>query len=298
MTHAIPAQRPASRARVQLLLIDPQNDFCDLPATWWGRDALSGEAVAPSLPVAGAHADMQRLAGWLRQHGAQLDAITVTLDSHQRIDIAHPGFWRTRSGDAVAPFTAITAAQVRSGEYRPVRDDDVSRVLAYLDQLEVQGRYTHMVWPVHCEVGRFGHGVHAALAEALADWQLARGQAVRHVFKGLNPWTEHYSAFLAEVPDAGDPATALNTRLLAELDAADCLIVAGEAGSHCVRASCEHLVQYLPSGRPERLVLLTDCMSPVAGFEAAQADFLQAMRAHGVRLATSTDDLSAVVTSM
>ena len=37
------------------------------------------------------------------------------------------------------------------------------------------------------------------------------------------------------------------------------LIVAGEAGSHCVRASVEHLVLHLPSARPERIVLLTVC---------------------------------------
>lgn len=47
-----------------------------------------------------------------------MDAITVTLDSHQRYDIAHPAFWQQGNGDDsgdVAPFTAITAAQVRAG---------------------------------------------------------------------------------------------------------------------------------------------------------------------------------------
>ena len=71
----------------QLLVIDPQNDFCDLPATY----CPAGNA--PSLPVAGAHADMQRLAAFIRTQGHQLDAITVTLDSHQRFDIANPDFW-------------------------------------------------------------------------------------------------------------------------------------------------------------------------------------------------------------
>ena len=71
----------------QLLVIDPQNDFCDLPASH--RPACS----TPSLPVAGAHADMQRLAAFIRTQGHQLDAITVTLDSHQRFDIANPDFW-------------------------------------------------------------------------------------------------------------------------------------------------------------------------------------------------------------
>jgi len=38
-------------------------------------------------------------------------------------------------------------------------------------------------------------------------------------------------------------------------------------------------------------VLLTDCMSPVAGFEAQHQAFLDAMRARGVRLATSNEAL-------
>lgn len=78
----------------QLLIIDPQNDFCDLPATWWPA-ALPGHAAStgPALPVPGAHADMQRLAGWVNRHAARLDGITVTLDSHQAYDVAHPAFW-------------------------------------------------------------------------------------------------------------------------------------------------------------------------------------------------------------
>ena len=78
--------------------------------------------------------------------------------------------------------------------------------------------------------------------------------------------------------------------LLSRLDAADTLLIAGEAGSHCVRATVEHLLTHLPrvrAGQPGRLVLLTDCISAVAGFEAEQADFLARMAASGVRLARS-----------
>jgi nicotinamidase/pyrazinamidase len=112
------------------------------------------------------------------------------------------------------------------------------------------------------------------------------------VSKGENPWTEHYSAIQAEVPDAADPHTALNAALLADLDRAGTLFIAGEAGSHCVRATTEHLVDHLPGGDPGRIALLTDCMSPVGGFEAQQAAFLEAMRARGVRLLTAREALA------
>ncbi len=277
------------KASIQLLIIDPQNDFCDVPADWCPADPLTGGATRPALPVPGAHADMQRTAALIRAAGAALDDITITLDSHHRVDIAHPTFWRRRGGGEVAPFTEITAAQVRDGAFEPRDPAARPRTLAYLDQLESAGRYTLMVWPVHCEIGTWGHGVHAAVRAAYNDWESARLRGVRKVTKGENPWTEHYSAIQAEVPDADDEHTQTNAALLAQLDRADLLLIAGEASSHCVRATTEHIVANLPGGRPERLVLLTDCMSPVAGFEAQQAEFLAAMRTKGVRLMASDE---------
>ncbi|GKS75441.1 cysteine hydrolase [Acidovorax sp. SUPP950] len=277
----------------QLLVIDPQNDFCDLPTEWQPAHPLTGQSIAPALPVPGAHADMQRLAAFIRRQGQALEAITVTLDSHQRYDVAHPSFWRQGDGGEVAPFTTITAAQVRAGAFAPRDAAALPRVLAYLDALEAQGRYTLMVWPVHCEIGSWGHGVHADVLAACGAWQAQRQRAVHPVFKGTNPWTEHYSAIEAEVPDADDPATLLNTRLLHALGTADRLVVAGEAGSHCVRATTEHIVQHLPRLQPgwraDRLVLLTDCMAPVAGFGAQQQDFLDALQAQGAQLARSDE---------
>jgi len=273
-----------------LLLIDPQNDFCDLPPDWLPRSPVTGEPVRPALPVAGAHADLQRAAQLVQRLGSQLDAITVTLDSHHRIDIAHPGFWVEKaSGSAPGPFTSITAAQVRAGAYAPRDAAQLDRVLAYLDALEATGRYTLMVWPVHCQMGSWGHGVHAGLQAALDAWADAAGRSVEVVTKGENPWTEHYSALRAEVPDPADEDTELNEALLAELDCFDRVLIAGEAGSHCVRATVEHLAAHLPSRRLDKLVLLTDCISPVAGFEAQQANFLAAMQARGLQLASSTD---------
>jgi nicotinamidase-related amidase len=279
---------------VQLLVIDPQNDFCDVPAAYRPLDPLTGAAVAPALPVAGAHADMLRTAALIRAAGPAIDEITVTLDSHHQVDVAHPTFWRRADGGAVAPFTPITAAQVRAGEFTPRDAAALPRTLAYLDELEARGRYVLMVWPVHCEIGTWGHDVHADVRAAYNAWERAALRSVRKVTKGENPWTEHYSAIQAEVPDAGDPHTLPNTALVEALDRAQLLLVAGEASSHCVRATTEHLVARLPSGRPERVVLLIDCMSPVAGFEAQQAEFLAGMRALGVRAMTSTEALALV----
>ncbi len=262
-------------ASTHLLLIDAQNDFCDHPAS------ACPPGVAPALPVAGADADLQRVAHLLRTAGPRIAALTLTLDSHQRHDIAHPPFWRQADGREVAPFTLIRAADVRAGTYRPAQAEALPRGLAYLEALEAQGRYTHMVWPVHCEEGTWGHALHPAIAAACDGWAHATGRAPLFVFKGRNPWTEHYSAVQAEVPDPADPATQPNTELLAALAPAGEIIVAGQAASHCVRATVEHLMAQLP--RPERFTLLVDGMSPVGGFEAEAEAFFAHAQARGAR---------------
>ncbi len=282
------------KRKIQLLIIDPQNDFCDLPQPYRPIDPLSGEHLAPALPVDGAHADMQRLAAFIRQASDSLTDIAVTLDSHHRLDIAHPTFWRATDGGAVAPFTSITAAQVREGAFLPRDASALPRALAYLDELEARGRYTLMVWPVHCEIGSWGHNVHADVKAAYNLWEERRLGIVQAIAKGSNPWTEHYSAMQAEVPDPDDPDTQLNQALIDALDRADLLLIAGEASSHCVKATAEHIVANLRSGRMDKVVLLTDCMSPVAGFAAQHAGFLRDMRERGVRLATSEDVLTEI----
>ena len=274
------------KSNIHLLVIDPQNDFCDLPTDYLPVDPVTGTRRAPALPVTGAHSDMQSLAGLVRAGAAGITNITVTLDSHHRLDIAHPTFWRAGDGSAVAPFTPITAAQAREGRYLPRNPASLPRTLVYLDELESRGRYTLMVWAVHCEIGTWGHNVHADLRAAYNEWEERQLAIVDMVVKGSNPWTEHYSAVQAEVPDASDPGTQLNERLIATLDRADLIVIAGEASSHCVKATTEHVVENL-TGRLGRVVLLTDCMSPVSGFEAEHASFMTDMRGRGVQLATA-----------
>jgi nicotinamidase/pyrazinamidase len=282
-----------ARKKLHLLIIDPQNDFCDLPQDYCPQ--LAGALMAPALPVAGAHADMLRVAALIDQGGAGLTDISVTLDSHQRVDIAHPPFWRKADGSPVPPFTQILARDVPAGAYVPRRAEALEPVLAYLDALEASGRYVHMVWPVHCEIGSWGHSVHADVRRAYNHWEEAQVGIVDKVVKGTNPWTEHYSAIKAEVPDPADETTQLNVGFLARLRAADRIFIAGEAGSHCVKATTEHIVENFAEADVRKLVLLVDCMSPVAGFEAQYAAFIGDMRARGVGVAESRQVLPELI---
>ena len=277
-----------AKRHLHLLIIDPQNDFCDLPSEFCPADPLGGR-FSPALPVAGAHADMQRLARVIDAGRGGLSAITVTLDSHHHLDVAHPTFWQDETGAPVSPFTPITAADLRAGRFLPRSPASRERVQAYLDALEAAGRYTHMVWPVHCEIGTWGHNIHHNVRLACNRWEEAHHAITAKILKGQNPWTEHYSAMMAEVPDPDDPGTQLNEALVASLRQADRVFIAGEAGSHCVKATTEHIVANFSVAELDKLVLIRDCISAVSGFEAQYDSFLSAMRARGVRVARAAE---------
>lgn len=279
------------KRNLQLLVIDPQNDFCDLPVDYLPTVPEKGTGCTPALPVSGAHADMLRVADLINCGLNGLSGISVTLDSHHRLDIAHPTFWKDAQGEAVVPFTQISATEVRSGKYLPRNAEALPRVLAYLDALESAGRYRLMIWPVHCEIGSWGHNVHADVRAAYNRWEDAALGIVNMVSKGSNPWTEHYSAIMAEVPDADDPATQLNRGFIQVLAQADRIYITGEAGSHCVKATTEHIVDNFAHADLSKLVLVTDCMSAVTGFDAQYEGFVRDMMARGVQTATAYDVL-------
>lgn len=261
--------------RTHLLVIDPQNDFCDI--------------AGAALPVAGARADLERLAAFIAQAAGRLQGITVTLDSHPSVAIERTTFWQQADGQAVAAFTWLTAELVRTGRYLPrSRDPQVrARALATLEAMTAQaGGMT--LWPVHCVTGTWGHNVYAPLAEQLAQWEFEQQRPVRKVLKGEHPLTEHFGVFKADVPLPDAPATQFNADLLhAIYDETDLVIWAGQASSHCVAASFRQAMQGLdPSGRTVRHVLLRDCMSPVPGFEAAADAFFEEARHAGAELLT------------
>ncbi len=276
--------------QVHLLIIDPQNDFCDIPAAEQPADPLAaGRKLAPTLPVAGADQDMKRLAAFIDRVGNKLFDIHVTLDSHNPIDIAHPTWWTNALGQAPAPFTVITAKDVAAGLWRSRNPLLQERSRQYVEQLDAAQRYALVVWPEHCLIGHWGHNVHAAVAQSLDAWARKKLDVVDYVTKGSNPFTEHYSAVQAEVPDPADPGTLLNSRLIRTLSDADVVIVAGEALSHCVANTVRDIASNFGEDNIAKLVLLTDCSSSVGGFEQLGQDFVNEMRARGMKTARSTD---------
>ena len=260
--------------QIHLVVIDPQNDFCRPDG---------------ALSVPGADRDMDRLAVLVHRMRDKLADIHVTLDSHRKVDISHPVWFRDRDGRHPGPFTRITAADVRHGVWTPTLPSTHARTVAYLDALAATGRYPHTVWPEHCLIGGAGHNVVPDLFDAFSEWS-ERFALVDFITKGSNPFTEHFSALQAEVPDPSDPGTQLNSGLLTTLEEADVILLAGEAGSHCLANTVRDIAAaFSDPTYVRKMILLTDATSPVPGFEAYQDAFIRDMTRLGMQLATTQD---------
>ena len=122
-------------------------------------------------------------------------------------------------------------------------------------------------------------------------WARDHKGAVEYVAKGMNALSEHYSALRADVEVPSDPATKLNTTVIERLKRADRVVVCGQALSHCVNFTVRDLVDNWPQDAASlaKIVLLTDCASPVPGFESLGEKFVADMRELGLTLTTSAE---------
>lgn len=251
-----------------LLVIDPQNDF------------HPGGALA--IPTA--DSDAERIACFIRKHAHRLDRVVITLDSHQRIHIAHGIFWVNDAGEHPPPFTRITCEDVERGKWRALDPSKQRAAEEYARKLEEGNKFTICIWPEHCIIGSHGHNVRAVILAAVNEWAESRMREVDFVWKGQSCLTEMYSALRAEVPVASDERTLPNEGLIRILRESSHVLVCGQALSHCVNFTVRDLVAISPS---TSVSILRDGTSAVPGFEEAGAAFLEDMKAKGVRVVTT-----------
>ena len=268
--------------KIELLIIDPQVDFCD--------------PNKGALYVQGAEGDMERLSDMIDRVGKQISKIDVTLDCHHKIDVAHPGMWRNSEGNNPAPFTIITSQDIKSGTWLPIYPSETKRFTQYTENLETSGRYPLCIWPPHCLIGTEGNNIYPILFKTLSKWVDMRRRNINFVSKGSNIFTEHYSAIKAEVPDPSDPTTQIDSRdvgLINSLMKADIVVIAGEAGSHCLANTVRDIADgFNDDSYIQKLVLLKDATSPVSGFETLQDDFIKEMTSRGMQISDTTSFLN------
>ncbi|WP_284645120.1 hypothetical protein [Paenibacillus silviterrae] len=250
--------------RVFTLLIDCQEDF------------MEGGA----LPVTGARADMARLAAFIAKHRHTITRIGYSLDTHQPISIFFPCWWRNGSGEHPAPFTLITKEEVQEGLWMPIYDREQS--MACLHHLGAV-----MIWTYHCLQGSAGAALEGTIQQAVTEHALATQTNPYVLTKGLDRVSEMYGIVHPE----HNPHGLTHRELLDEIALYDRTIIAGEAASHCVLTSVRQICEGLADLElTKRITVLTDCMSPIAGFEEQMtAGFAELERKYRIQLVKSTE---------
>lgn len=275
--------------KLHVVCIDDQNDFTD---------------VNGSLYVKGGDENVRRAAAMIERLRDKITDIHVTMDSHHKVDISHPIWWLDEHGNKPGPITGVTlngddsfhfknfiTGAESNGRTRVMSARD--RTTKYLKALTTNGRYPHTIWPEHCLIGDEGHNLNPALAGAIHDWEEKRYAVANVVTKGSNPWTEHFSAVKAEVPDPEDPSTQINRGLIETLEHADIVVWVGEALSHCLANTFRDVVaNFSDPSFIKKMWLCTDATSSVPGFESYGNDFIGEMKAKGMNTTTTTTFLA------
>jgi len=191
--------------RFNLLIIDPQNDFIDLPyeGSDFGR-----------LPVVGSNKDMPRISNIIEQYQDKINKIFVSLDTHTIFHIGHR-FWREikedgSEGNIAPPGTTFSVkSNIIKGSDGKTYEVNVSiedrpsmnaYAISYLNKVinegAADGRNLPCTWAVHCIQGTNGWKVNPTLQNILDKYS----DKVEYHIKGQNQLAEMYSIMKAEIP--------------------------------------------------------------------------------------------------
>lgn len=293
--------RPAveDNFRVNLFLVDVQNTFC-IPGFELFVAGRSGRAAVE---------DNQRLCEFIYRNLGRITSFTLTMDTHQSIQIFHAIYLVDENGNHPAPYSLISAADIDSGRWqfnpRVARelgitpDEGQANLAYYVRELAKTNRYALTIWPYHAMLGGIGHALVPAVEEAVFFHSIARYSQPNFEVKGTNPFTEHYSVVGPEVTAdaAGRQIGSRNTKFIENLQDFDATLIAGQAKSHCVASTISDLLEDIVSVDPalaKKVYLLEDCTSPVVvpGMDyTAQADEAFGRFADaGMKLIRSTDE--------
>lgn len=280
-------------SREVLLIIDPQEDFCE-----------AENGVGGALAVQGGREALKRVATFIERYGSKLDDIVVTLDCHNPLHIAHPIWFVDEQGEHLSPFSTVVEDQGEmlygsldaagfhaKGKARCKRVGFTTWTLNYLRALQAGKRYPHMIWPVHCLIGTPGGCMILEIAAATREWEEREFGVASKISKGSNIKTEHFGALRAEVADPNDPSTQVNSFFLGLLSDPDTTIYGcGLALSHCLANTARDTANEFDADTfCKRFVLLRDGTENVAGLDFLGDAFVKDFTARGMRVAKTTD---------
>ena len=272
------------KEKINLLIIDPQNSFCD---------------PSEDLYVQNSEKDMQRISSMVDRLGTRINEIYVSLDRHHFFDISHPDFWEDKEGKNPDPFTIISYKDIVDENWFPIfsslpgYSNAKKYVEKYTKKLKENGRYSHTIWPPHCLIASHGASVVPVLYESLLRWEKLKRKNINYIPKGECITTESFSCVKSALPNAKDPSTQLKTKFISDLLLVEKILICGETSSHCLKDSVEDIVQFGDNNCIEKLCLLTDGTSPVISpfvdFPSIAKQFITDMKLKGMQVAKTTN---------
>ncbi len=285
-------------AIVNMAIIDGQNDFCFPPIfDTTGEQTDGGTLYVGGRSGTGAMDDNARLAEFIYRNMGLITYITCTLDSHYAFMIFFATAWVTKDGKPLSPHTLIVlakdgktlnnigldgtvlnedvgpnpvAATFMGAQVGIVGVNEMKRYYRhYVEMLAKGGLYTLYLWPLHTQIGTWGHNVAGVIREAHLFHGMVRNVQPLFQLKGTLPLSERYGVFAEEVDidHTGRQIAQVNTGFVTQLAQSDATIFAGQAASHCVKSSIGQFLRELAKKDPElakRIYIMKDCMSSVA----------------------------------
>lgn len=229
-----------------LIIVDPQNDFCDPEG---------------SLYVPDAEKDCDRIAKIIQDF--DFGNIFVTMDMHHEYSMYHNIFWNEYNEQ----YITVNKDNYLT-KYTPRNIHDIDRIK---NMFICQRNKQIDVWPVHCVIGEWGSSIHPVIANALSDYTVKNTNRIRYVFKGLDPYEEEYSAF--SIPSKSDGKEIFFRWMDSYLHHSE-IYICGEAASHCVKQTLLDIMHFV--GRRDKydykIKLITNATSYVKGFESVKED--------------------------
>lgn len=290
------------QTKTWLMLIDVQNTFC-LPEF---------ELFVAGRSGMGAVEDNRRLCEFIYRNLGSITQITATLDTHQTMQIFHAIFLVDADGHHPAPYSMISADDLRQGRWRfnpalaghfdITPEYGQQRLIHYAEELEKKGKYALTIWPYHAMLGGIGHALVASVEEAIFFHSIARLAQPHFEIKGDRPFTEHYSVIGPEVLHGpqGEVLGEHNPKFIETLQHVDRLVIAGQAKSHCVAWTVADLLEDILATDPslaQKVYLLEDCTSPVvvpgADFTDQANEAFARFAEAGMKIVRSTEDFLA-----
>ncbi len=267
-THRIP-RTASDKVRVCLMLIDLQNTFC-VPGFELYVGGRSGRAAVD---------DNDRICRFIYANLRNITQIVATMDTHFANQIFHPVFWVNSRGGHPEPGTQIGLDDLHAARWKvnPAIAWSVAggnlpwlerHALAYAQALADGGKYALTIWPYHAMLGGIGHALVSSVEEAIFFHSVARKGFADFRIKGGNYLTEHYSIIQPEVLVTWNqsPIDQKNAAFLNKLLQFDVVVIAGQAKSHCVAWTIDHLLNEILAQDPklaDKVYLLEDGTSPV-----------------------------------